>query len=183
MSSNTYIGSASTTNLRSKLWTRGGFSGLCAAIEPELKAPDRQAIRHRRGCERRSGVALVGGNGIGCGTRVPMSSSATRRRAGRLSMPSPASGSGFGPTTEPLAKSRISSPRMIPRGDPVWPLSRLYIEGIPAVHRRFSEEKDGAGESPCLACGERRSKAHGNCDQGGRSRGQWRARLAIHGMA
>ena len=31
--------------------------------------------------------------------------------------------------------------RMIPSGDPVRPLSRCYIDGIPVEHRRFSEGK------------------------------------------
>ena len=29
--------------------------------------------------------------------------------------------------------------QMLPDGDPVWPLSQEYIEGIPQEHRRFSE--------------------------------------------
>ena len=29
--------------------------------------------------------------------------------------------------------------KMIPAGDPVWPLSQKYIEGIPDEHRRFKE--------------------------------------------
>ena len=31
--------------------------------------------------------------------------------------------------------------RMIPKGDPVWPLSQDYIERIPSADRRFSEGK------------------------------------------
>lgn len=31
--------------------------------------------------------------------------------------------------------------RMIPGGDPVWPLSEAYIDGIPAAHRKFAEGK------------------------------------------
>ena len=31
--------------------------------------------------------------------------------------------------------------QMIPEDDPVWPLSKCYIEGIPEAHRKFSEKK------------------------------------------
>ena len=31
--------------------------------------------------------------------------------------------------------------QMIPGGDPVWPLSQDYIDGIPAVHRKFASGK------------------------------------------
>ena len=31
---------------------------------------------------------------------------------------------------------------MIPDGDPVWPLSANYIDGIPAPHRKFSANKE-----------------------------------------
>ena len=31
--------------------------------------------------------------------------------------------------------------QMIPKDDPVWPLSKSYIEGIPEAHRKFSEKK------------------------------------------
>ena len=31
--------------------------------------------------------------------------------------------------------------QMIPSGDPVWPLSQNYIDGIPAVHRKFASGK------------------------------------------
>ena len=31
--------------------------------------------------------------------------------------------------------------QMIPGGDPVWPLSQNYIDGIPAVHRKFASGK------------------------------------------
>ena len=35
--------------------------------------------------------------------------------------------------------------RMIPNSDPVWPLSRKYIGGIPKEYRKFAEKKDDAG--------------------------------------
>ena len=31
--------------------------------------------------------------------------------------------------------------QMIPEEDPVWPLSKRYIEGIPEGYRKFSEKK------------------------------------------
>ena len=31
--------------------------------------------------------------------------------------------------------------QMIPHGDPVWPLSKEYIDGIPTQHRKFTDKK------------------------------------------
>ena len=119
---------------------KGGFSGLCAAIEPELKAPDRQAI----------GIVVDANDDPG--SRWSAVTDRLRNACADVEFghPSPSGtiidaepriGVWLWPDNGTPGEIEDFVARMIPRGDPVWPLSRLYIEGIPAVHRRFSEEK------------------------------------------
>ena len=124
---------------------KDGFSPLCDAIEPELKVPDRQVIgivvdandrpgsrwaavtdRLRRGCPH-----MEIGDPVPCGTII----------GGE-----PRVGVWLWPDNESSGEIEDFVARMIPCDDPVWPLSRRYINSIPVEQRSFSEGKTARAE-------------------------------------
>ena len=124
---------------------KDGFSRLRDAVGPELKAPGRQVVgivvdanddlksrwtavtvRVQRACP---GMEL--GDPAPCGTIV----------SGE-----PRVGIWLWPDNESSGEIEDFVARMIPCDDPVWPLSRRYIEGIPVERRPFSEGKTARAE-------------------------------------
>ena len=122
---------------------KGGISNLLSAIEGEIKTPGRQAL----------GIIVDADDDL---------SARWQAVAGRLA------DEGIQPPNSPnpdgtIIEARNGYPRvgiwlmpdnasageledfiaeMIPDGDPVWPLSANYIDGIPAPHRKFSANKE-----------------------------------------
>ena len=124
---------------------KDGISRLCEAIKPELKAPGREVVgivvdandrpesrwsavtdRLRHGCP-----GLEIGGPAPCGTIV----------GGE-----PRVGVWLWPDNESSSEIEDFVARMIPRDDPVWPLSRRYIDSIPMGQRSFSEGKTARAE-------------------------------------
>ena len=122
-----------------------GFSRLRDGIGPELKAPERDVVgiiadanddltarwtaiadRLRNACP-----------GIEIGVPVP---------DGTIAGSEPRVGIWLWPDNESGGELEDFVARMIPGDDPVWPLSRCYIQGIPAEHRPFSEGKTARAE-------------------------------------
>ena len=122
-----------------------GFSPLSESIGPELKAPEREVVgiivdanddltarwaaitdRLRNACP-----------GIEIGVPVP---------DGTIAGSEPRVGIWLWPDNESGGELEDFVARMIPGDDPVWPLSRCYIQGIPAEHRPFSEGKTARAE-------------------------------------
>ena len=122
-----------------------GYSRLCDAIEPELKVPGRQVMgiivdanddpesRWRAVTERvrRVRPEIKFGDPAPCGLVV----------GGE-----PRIGIWLWPDNELTGEIEDFVVAMIPPDDPVWPLSRRYIESIPAEHRRFSKGKTTRAE-------------------------------------
>ena len=159
-----------------------GFSRLSESIGPELKAPEREVVgvivdanddltarwtaiadRLRNACP-----------GIEIGVPVP---------DGTIAGSEPRVGIWLWPDNESGGELEDFVARMIPGDDPVWPLSRCYIQGIPAGTPTVLRRKDGTRRDPCLARDERRAEADGSRNPHGRSEGRWSARYAIRKLA
>ena len=67
-------------------------------------------------------------------------------RGGTIAGSEPRAGIWLWPDNESEGEIEDFVARMVPCDDPVWPLSRCYIEGIPVDHRRFSEGKTRRAE-------------------------------------
>ena len=124
---------------------KGGFTPLRDAIGPTLKAPGREVVgivvdanddlparwaavtdRLRRACpDVELGDLVPDGTIVGSEPRV---------------------GIWLWPDNEAAGEIEDFVASMIPCDDPVWPLSRRYIEGIPEEHRRFAEGKTRRAE-------------------------------------
>ena len=124
---------------------KGGYERLCDALVPELKAPGREVVgiivdanddaaarwaavtdRLRRACP-----------GVEIGAPEPR---------GTVVGSEPRVGIWLWPDNESSGEIEDFVARMIPRDDPVWPMSKRYIEGIPAEHRPFSGGKTARAE-------------------------------------
>ena len=122
-----------------------GFSRLRDAIGPELKAPEREVVgiivdanddltarwtavtdRLRTACP-----------GIEIGEPAP---------GGTIVESEPRVGIWLWPDNESGGELEDFVAGMVPGDDPVWPLSKRYIEGIPEKHRPFSEGKTARAE-------------------------------------
>lgn len=122
-----------------------GFSRLRDAIGLELKAPDREVVgiivdanddltarwtaitdRLRNACP-----------GIEIGEPAP---------EGTIFGSEPRVGIWLWPDNESGGELEDFVAAMVPGDDPVWPLSRCYIQGIPVEHRPFSEGKTARAE-------------------------------------
>ena len=122
-----------------------GFSRLRDAIGPELKAPEREVVgiivdanddltarwtavtdRLRTACP-----------GIEIGDPAP---------EGTIVRSEPRVGIWLWPDNESGGELEDFVAEMVPDDDPVWPLSRCYIQGIPVEHRQFSEGKTARAE-------------------------------------
>ena len=122
-----------------------GLSRLSESIGPELKAPEREVVgiivdanddltarwtaitaRLRNACP-----------GIEIGDPVP---------GGTIAGSEPRVGIWLWPDNKSGGELEDFVAQMIPGDDPVWPLSKRYIQGIPAEHRPFSEGKTARAE-------------------------------------
>lgn len=122
-----------------------GFSRLSESIGPELKAPDREVVgiiadanddltaRWRAITDRLRNACP----GIEIGDPEPNGTIAGRE---------PRVGIWLWPDNESGGELEDFVARMIPGDDPVWPLSKCYIQGIPEEHRPFSEGKTARAE-------------------------------------
>ena len=128
------------------VWDKEGFSRLSESIGPELKVPEREVVgiiadanddltarwtaitdRLRNACP-----------GIEIGDPVPDGTIAGRK---------PRVGIWLWPDNESGGELEDFVARMIPGDDPVWPLSKCYIQGITEEHRQFSEGKTARAEA------------------------------------
>ena len=122
-----------------------GFSRLRDAIGPELKAPEREVV----GIIADANDDLAGRwmaitdrlrntcPGIEIGDPVPDGTIAGRE---------PRVGIWLWPDNESGGELEDFVAGMVPEDDPVWPLSKRYIEGIPAEHRPFFDGKAARAE-------------------------------------
>ena len=117
-----------------------GYSNLRAAIVPEVIAPDRRAVGIvvDANDDPDSRWTAVKGRlrrafpGMEFGTPSP---------SGTIVNTEPRIGVWLWPDNGSAGEIEDFVVEMIPLGDPVWPLSGQYIEGIAAEDRRFSEGK------------------------------------------
>ena len=122
-----------------------GFPRLRDAIRPELKAPDREVVgivadanddltaRWRAVTDRLRNACP----GIEIGDPAP---------EGTIVGSEPRVGIWLWPDNESGGELEDFVAAMVPGDDPVWPLSRCYIQGIPVEHRPFSEGKTERAE-------------------------------------
>ena len=124
---------------------KGGFTRLRDAIGPTFKEPDREVV----------GI-VVDANDHLMARWAEVTDRLRRARPG-IEIGGPASdgtivgseprvGIWLWPDNEAGGEIEDFVARMIPCDDPVWPLSRRYIEGIPEEHRRFSRGKTRRAE-------------------------------------
>ena len=132
----------STTPCRpSRSWTRAAWRSI-ASIGPELKVPNRRAlgivVDANDDIEARWAAVTdrLGRAGIEVGDRDP---SGTVIRG---TSPEPDVGVWIMPDNQFPGELEDFIETMIPRDDSVWPLSRAYIDGIPAESRLFSSRKE-----------------------------------------
>lgn len=120
---------------------KGGIDRLLASISVELKAPGRQAVGiivdANDDIEARWSAVKdrVSRAGIALGDRDP---NGTVVRGGP---PGPDVGVWIMPDNRSPGELEDFIAEMIPEDDSVWPLSHLYIDGIPAEGRLFSLKK------------------------------------------
>ena len=117
-----------------------GYSNLRAAILSEVIAPDRRAV----------GIVVDANDDPG--SRWTAVTNRLRRAcpgmefgslsaSGSIIDGEPRIGIWLWPDNGTPGEIEDFVAEMIPRDDPVWPLSEGYIEGIPEKHRRFSPRK------------------------------------------
>ena len=121
---------------------KGGLEKLLASIGPELKAPGRRAlgivVDANDDIEARWAAVTdrLGRAGIEVGDRNPSGTivHGTSR--------DPDVGLWIMPDNRSPGELEDFIAAMIPRDDSVWPLSRAYIDGIPAESRLFRTRKE-----------------------------------------
>ena len=123
----------------------GGFTLLRDAIGPTLKAPGREVmgiIVDANDDLTARWAAITDRMQRAC----PDIELGDPARGGTIVDSEPRAGIWLWPDNESEGEIEDFVARMIPCDDPVWPLSRRYIEGIPEDHRRFSEGKTRRAE-------------------------------------
>ena len=120
---------------------KGGLDKLMASIGPELTAPGRQAVgivvdanddieaRWAAVKNRLEGAGVTLGERDSAGTVI------------RGTSPEPDVGVWIMPDNRSAGELEDFIQTMIPKGDPIWPLSEAYIDGIPAEKRLFGSKK------------------------------------------
>ena len=122
-----------------------GYQPLCDAIGPELKAPDREV------------VGIIADANDDLRSRWEAITSRLRRACpdieigdpsleGTIAGNEPRVGLWLWPDNDSSGEVEDFVARMIPGDDPIWPLSRCYIKGIPVERRPFSEAKTARAE-------------------------------------
>ena len=122
-----------------------GYQPLCDAIGLELKAPDREVV----------GIIVDANDDLP--SRWAAITGRLRRACpdieigdpsleGTIAGNEPRVGLWLWPDNESSGEIEDFVARMIPDDDPIWPLSRRYIEGIPVEQRPFSEGKTARAE-------------------------------------
>ena len=112
---------------------------LLVSINLEIKAPGRQAV----------GILVDANNNLrsrwdAVGYRLGMANIRFPRSpepAGTIIEGKPRVGIWLMPDNESSGELEDFVVQMIPDGDPVWPLSQQYIDGIPEGDRKFTEKK------------------------------------------
>ncbi len=124
---------------RLSILDKGGVSPLLAAIEAEVMAPSREAV----------GI-LVDANDSPDGRwravanklrRAGITAPARPDPAGTIIEGGPRVGIWLMPNNHASGELEDFVAEMIPKDDPVWPLSDAYVNGIPATARKFREGK------------------------------------------
>lgn len=124
-----------------KIVEKGGLDELMASIGPELKVPGRRAlgivVDANDDIDARWAAVTdrLGRTGIEVGDRDPQGTVI------RANSPDPDVGVWIMPDNRSAGELEDFIAAMIPRDDPVWPLSRVYIDGIPATNRLFRPKK------------------------------------------
>ncbi len=118
---------------------KGSVKQLLDSISNEIKAPERQAV----------GILLDANDGLrsrwdavgyrlqGANIQFPQSPES----AGTIIEGKPRVGIWLMPNNMSNGELEDFVVQMIPDGDPVWPLSQQYINGIPKGNRKFTEKK------------------------------------------
>ena len=122
-----------------------GFSRLSEAIGPELKAPEREVV----------GIIVDANDDLTARWTAVTDRLRTACPGIEIGDPAPEGtivgnelrvGIWLWPDNESGGELEDFVAEMVPDDDPVWPLSRRYIEGIPERHRSFSEGKTARAE-------------------------------------
>lgn len=118
---------------------KGNIDKVLRSIGPEVKAPGRQAvgILVDANSDTTARWNAVTSQLSKAGIQSPQSPSA----AGTIIEGTPRIGVWLMPDNKSHGELEDFVVRMIPEDDPVWRLSKCYIEGIPEAHRKFSEKK------------------------------------------
>ena len=117
-----------------------GYSNLRAAILPEVIAPGRRAVGIVVDANDRPGsrwTAVTDRLRKAC----PGMEFGDLSASGSIIDGEPRIGIWLWPDNGTPGEIEDFVAEMIPRDDPVWPLSEGYIEGIPEKHRRFAPRK------------------------------------------
>ena len=148
---------------------KGGIDPLVASIGVELKAPGRQAVGiivdANNDIETRWSAVKnrVSRAGIALGDRDP---NGTIARGGGLE---PDVGVWIMPDKRSPGELEDFIADMIPKDDSVWPLSRAYIDGIPAESRLFNPKKEKRAKVHAWLAARERPRPMGMADWGGGS--------------
>ena len=120
---------------------KGGLDQLMASIGPELKVPGRRAlgivVDANDDIEARWAAVTdrFRRTGVEVGDRDPQGTVI------RAASPDPDVGVWIMPENKSAGELEDFIAAMIPRDDPVWPLSREYVDGIPPTNRLFRPRK------------------------------------------
>lgn len=118
---------------------KGSVKQLLDSISNEIKAPERQAVGILLDANDglRSRWDAVGHRLQGANIQFPRSPES----AGTIIEGKPRVGIWLMPDNVSSGELEDFVVQMIPDGDPVWPLSQQYINGIPEANRKFSQKK------------------------------------------
>lgn len=135
------------SSLEFEIVTKYGVSNLVPAIYEEVMAPGRKAVGIVVDADdslqaRWNAVSHRLRNEV----NVPTPTALSRDGASIEENGFPRIGVWIMPDNESSGEIEEFVRTMIPEGDPVWPLSRQYIEGIPKSVRKFSNGKKTRAE-------------------------------------
>ena len=118
---------------------KGGVTELLDSISIEIRAPGRQAVGFLVDSNRDLMARWdeIRHQILRAEIRLPLSPDP----AGTIIEGTPRVGIWLMPDNESSGELEDFVEQMIPAGDPVWPLSQRYIDGIPQANRKFAPPK------------------------------------------
>ena len=173
---------------------KGNIDQVLRAIEPEVKAPNRQAVgiivdADDRWQDRWRAVTNQLRKANVASPREPVP-------AGTIIEGTPRIGVWLMPNNMSSGELEDFVAAMIPKGDPVWPLSEAYVDDIPVADRKFKPGKTlrakvhswlATREEPrtnglrCQSARLRRNRAI-RCDSGGLAPGSIRLSRSVSAL-